>query len=108
MDKLSFIQDFFSYFDTDKNSITEIILIAIVIVFIFKALLIIFINKFKISFEADLENYVSNKLVDNFINQDLESYKKYEKSKINNELILDIIRYISFVDAIIVFFLLKF
>ena len=104
MDKLSFIQDFFSHFDTDKNSITEIILIAIVIVFIFKALLIIFINKFKISFEADLENYVSNKLVDNFINQDLESYKKYEKSKINNELILDIIRYISFVDAIIVFF----
>ncbi len=99
----SLIKKFLSYFSIDDSNYIKNILLIILIVFILKSFVLIIINKFKISFEADLEYFISNQIIKNFVNQDLESYKQYEESKINKELILDIIRYIGFIDAVVVF-----
>lgn len=100
---------FFSFdklFDTyqiDKKDMISIFLLLILIIFIFKTIILIIINKFKVKFNGSIEKYISNKLVENFLNQEFEDYKKYNNSKINKELLMDIGRYSAFISSSIDF-----
>ncbi len=94
-----------TYFNINKEDFISSFLIFILFVFIFKSIILIQLNKFKIKFLAKIEKYVSNKVVENFLEQEFENYKAYSKSKINKELILDISRYCALIDSSIGLFI---
>ena len=88
----------FNYYEIDKKYFIGFLLFLIFIIFTIKTVILIIINKFKIRFSATIEKNISNRLVENFLHQEFEDYKKYNNSKINKELILDIGRYCAFID----------
>ena len=89
----------FNYYEIDKKYFIGFLLFLIFIIFTIKTVILIIINKFKIRFSATIEKNISNRLVENFLHQEFEDYKKYNNSKINKELILDIGRYCAFIDS---------